>query len=236
MPMTSNPFAPRNLEHESFDARSCFTIPRLDKIPGTESQAVTVPYTIYCAGAPHLAQFSRLVGLPIYKIGVARFGLHNRISGLSRHRYAGYWGHPGEDVSSMTALPGADQWVPIRLPRPLDLEPGVAEHVQLKGRGIRISLSATIHPETVDRLVDGLLQNLRLRTALETGAGQHRARNGGVDPRAWFHTYYRNSDRPDQLAEARELYIFDPKIDTPNLLRGLARLVKHYAETSHGGG
>lgn len=229
--MNPNPFAPRPNAAVSFDASDVFLAPNLDKasLPSTETSMVD--YTVYCAGAPHLAQFSRLTGIPVFKIGVARFGAQNRIRGLARHHYAGYWGRPGEDVASMTALPGAESWVQIRLPRPSDLDHGIATALRFENAGITISLPASLHPETVDRTVDDLLANINLRRVLQTAGGQLRVRNGGVDQQGWFHTYYRNPDRSDQLAEARELYMFEPRQHTNNLARGLARLVQHYGAT-----
>jgi hypothetical protein len=226
--MTLNPFAPRPSAPAGFHASEVFLAPNLEKaaLPGPETSMVD--YTIYCAGAPHLAQFSRLTGIPVFKIGIARFGAINRIRGLARHHYAGYWGRPGEDVASMTALPGAESWVQIRLPRPSELDHDIINALRFENAGITISLPASIHPETVDRTVDNLLANINLRQVLATEGGQVRLRNGGVDQQGWFHTYYRNPDRPDQLAEARELYVFEPRQHTGNLARGLARLVHHY--------
>ena len=226
--MTLNPFAPRPSAPTGFHASEVFLAPNLEKaaLPGPETSMVD--YTIYCAGAPHLAQFSRLTGIPVFKIGIARFGAINRIRGLARHHYAGYWGRPGEDVASMTALPGAESWVQIRLPRPSELDHDIINALRFENAGITISLPASIHPETVDRTVDNLLANINLRQVLATEGGQVRLRNGGVDQQGWCHTYYRNPDRPDQLAEARELYVFEPRQHTGNLARGLARLVHHY--------
>ncbi|WP_284178077.1 hypothetical protein [Rhabdaerophilum sp. SD176] len=226
--MTLNPFAPRPSAPAGFHASEVFLAPNLEKaaLPGPETSMVD--YTIYCAGAPHLAQFSRLTGIPVFKIGIARFGAINRIRGLARHHYAGYWGRPGEDVSSMTALPGAESWVQIRLPRPSELDHDVINALRFENAGITISLPASIHPETVDRTVDDLLANINLRRVLATEGGQVRLRNGGVDQKGWFFTHYQNADRPDQLAEARELYVFEPRQHTGNLARGLARLVHHY--------
>jgi hypothetical protein len=229
--MNPNPFAPRACEPSSFDASHVFESPRLEKLNQTKPDTGLVDYTIYCAGAPHLAQFSRLTGIPVFKIGIARFGAINRIRGLARHHYAGYWGRPGEDVASMTALQGAESWVQIRLPRPSELDHDVINALRFENAGITISLPASIHPETVDRTVDDLLANINLRRVLATEGGQLRLRNGGVDQQGWFHTYYRNPDRPDQFAEARELYVFEPRQHTANLARGLARLVQYYGAT-----
>ncbi len=225
--MTTNPFAARD-RGTSFDASHLFTPPRLDKIAPANPAKAMIDYTIYCAGAPHLAQFARLTGIATYKIGVARYGAINRIAGLSRHHYAGYWGRPGDDVTAMTPLPGANAWALIRLPKPDALDPSLDNLVVFQDDGIHISLPASLHPETVDGLVDGLLTNLSLRSALSTEAGQQRLRNGGVDQQGWFYTHYRNPDEPDQLAEARELYIFNPKSDVALLAQGLALLVRHY--------
>lgn len=236
MPMTSNPFAPRITEQTGFDARHVFDPPRLEKVDATNANSTMIEYSIYCAGAPHLAQFSLQTGIPVYKIGVARYGAHNRLRGLRRHRYAGYWGRPGDDVASMTALIGADSWVQIRLRRPHDLDKEADRYLLFEHGGITIRLPGSLHPETVDRMVDDLLANISLRRVLTTEPGQLRLRNGGVDPNAWFHTHYLNADRPAQLAEARELYAFEPREQTTNLVRGLTHLVQHCEGLRHGGG
>jgi hypothetical protein len=226
--MTSNPFAPRQSEPSSFDASHVFESPKLDKLHQTKPQSGLVEYTIYCSGAPHLAQFSRLTGIPVFKLGVARFGASNRIRGLCRHLYAGLWGRPGDEPPAMTVLAGADAWVPIRLRCPVGFDAKASRAVRFDDGGLSIKLPAELHPETVDRMVGDLLQKIELRRALLTDAGQHRLRNGGVDPKGWFYTHYRNGDRPDQLAEARELYVFEPREHTLHLTQGLAGLVRHH--------
>ncbi|WP_150288235.1 hypothetical protein [Rhabdaerophilum calidifontis] len=232
--MTANPFAARD-RGTSFDASHLFTPPRLDKIAPANPAKAMIDYTIYCAGAPHLAQFARLTGIATYKIGVARYGALNRIAGLSRHHYAGYWGRPGDDIAAMTPLPGANAWTLIRLARPDALGPSICDLVEFQEDGIRISLPACLHPETVDGLVDSLLTNLSLRSALSTEAGQQRLRNGGVDQHGWFYTHYRNRDAPDQLAEARELYVINLKSDVALLAQGLGELVRHYTGGNNDG-
>jgi len=193
----------------------------------TEGAAPTVTYAIYAAGAPHLADFARRIGVAIFKIGLSRFGVHNRVAALSRHGYAGYWGRTGHPVTAMTKLAGSDNWFQVGLERPADLPLDTNPNLHFRQRSIQFDLPGVVHPEIVDQALHNLLANRALNSFLRTDTGQIRMRNADIDPASWFHTHYRNIDAPDQLVPARELYIFDPRVDVPLLANGLSKLVAH---------
>jgi hypothetical protein len=196
----------------------------------TDQSLTMVNYAIYAAGSFHLADFARRIGVAVFKIGVSRFGPQNRIAALSRHRYAGLWGRPGQLASAMTSLEHADNWFQIKLDQPPSFAETAFPDLRFCARAISFDLPGSIHPEIVDQSLHNLLANRSLATFLRSDTGQIRLRNADIDQNSWFHTHYRNVDAPDQLVPARELYIFDPNEDVPLLATGLSRLVTHLAK------
>ena len=127
----------------------------------------------------------------------------------------------------MTPLDGADNWFQIALDQPAETTLPLHAGLRFNARAIEFDLPGHVDPEVVDQALHTLLSNRALITFLKSDTGQIRLRNADIDSASWFHTHYINNDAPDQLVPARELYIFDPRVDVPLLANGLSKLVAH---------
>jgi hypothetical protein len=187
---------------------------------------------LYAAGAIHLRDFSRMIGAPIFKLGVTSTDPQRRIDGLSENRYAGLWGRSGPSSGSeMVELAGADNWFPIAIgpsSAPADNTDHKAPVRLVDNRYIAFEVAGSVGDDLVNRALNSVFQNRCLRRFLHSDEGQLRITQARIDPSKWFHTRYaKPSGQPDRISAVQELFILDPAREKNMIVEALQAMVAY---------
>ena len=227
--MTSPNYNPRTSTFVVPDAPSIADVARLVTPPNISRADAPLcssgQANIYLAGCPALAQIARAIGVHILKLGVTTKAASERILGLNKIRYAGYWGHKG----SLKPLQGADQWCHFKLRSDAIGGDCHRNFVTLGDTGhLSLSVPPTIQRAHVDAAVSRVFEARSLRAFLLSDEGRLRCAQAGIDPESWFWTQYAEPAPAGILRPVRELFLLDPVRDADMMMGALEALGAHF--------
>lgn len=204
--------------------------------PNTTRPASRTLY-LYAAGAPHLANFCRRVGLNAFKLGITASSPEKRVSGLGAIKYAGLWGPPGVPLEKMTVLEGADKWIqiPLRKPAIPAASAGLEGHqIRHFDRHIEFDVPPYVDDDLVNQALNSVFANRCLKRFIGSDNGQIRLRNAKIDAQGWFHTLYPStqSNQKDRLCSVQELFVFDARSEMAMISTAVQAMVDHLTRSS----
>lgn len=181
---------------------------------------------IYAAGSRGLASFARTLGLTAYKLGVTSAGdAQRRIVDLRRKHYGSLYGRLDQPIEELQTIAQAEEWalVPwvVDPNECRDLPPGFF----LRNGVLEIEVRLDVQVETVDQAVHAMMAERALDAFLATAEGRARLRAVGRDPEGALHTPYTLMYETIRVSRVKELYLFRPQVEFPQLVRCLATVL-----------
>ncbi|MCA3160354.1 MAG: hypothetical protein ING31_12325 [Burkholderiales bacterium] len=181
---------------------------------------------VYACGSRGLANFVRPLGLTAYKLGVTSAGdAQRRIVDLRRKHYGALFGRVGQPIEELETIEQADEWALVPWvvdPNGCrDLPPGF----HLRHGVLEIEVRLDVPVETVDQAVHAMMAPRSLDAFLATAQGRARLRAVGRDPEGALHTPYTLMYETIRVSRVKELYLFRPQVEFPQLVDCLATVL-----------
>lgn len=231
----TNPFT--NPAENARLADLCSLVPPVELGSQNTTRPASRTLYLYAAGAPHLANFCKRIGINAFKLGITASSPEKRVSGLCTIKYAGLWGPAGARIEEMTVLEGADRWIqiPLRKPAiPAASTGSEAHRIRYSDRHIEFDVPPYVDDDLVNQALTSVFSKRCLRRFISSDTGQIRLRNAKIDARSWFHTLYpaTQSNQKDRLCAVQELFVFDARSEMAMISTAVQAMVDHLTRSS----
>ncbi len=167
---------------------------------------------IYLAGATHLRDHLKPLGITAFKIGATGCrDAGQRVEDLRRKSYASILKRPHDNSDPGVILTSGHEWFMVPLQHGWLDGGSLPDRIKLADGIIRLEVPQAVTVEMVDRRLHDLLRPRTLNTYLTSADGQARLVEAGYDPLARLHTRYTLMTRSPRLSLADELYLIRPR-------------------------
>jgi hypothetical protein len=188
---------------------------------------------LYVAGATHLRDFLKPLGITAFKVGITGCrDAQRRVEDLRRKRYASVLKRPDDDMDTGVELDHGNEW--FLVPLQTDWLDGSAlpAGVELIDNVVRLRVSNVTTVKQVDNALHAALKPRTLSQYLAMPDGQARLHEIGRDPALQLHTRYTLMTSQARLSKATEVYLIRPRRELQALIAMAVDVIKTLENTA----